>query len=111
MSIKNKANQASLSEEQIDDMVVSQADEDSAWSSAVRVRRGKRGSYSLPADLAERAAFLAHLHRAPGIEEWLNRVIRERIEIEEVAYAAAKREIGSKGSAKARPSRPASSRD
>jgi hypothetical protein len=45
------------------------------------------------ADLAARAAFLAQVHRASGVEEWLTRVIRERIELEEVAFAAAKRDL------------------
>jgi len=60
------------------------------------VRRSKPGSFYLPPDLAERAAFLARVHYAPGIEEWLTRVIKEQIEIEEGAYLAAKRELKSK---------------
>jgi hypothetical protein len=85
-----------LSETRIDELVVSQAEDNRAWQSPVHVRRGKPGSFSIPADLAERAKFLAHLHRASGVQEWVSRVIRERVEIEEVAYAAAKREIKSK---------------
>jgi len=37
--------------------------------------------------------FLAQVHRASGVEEWLTRVIRERIELEEVAFAEAKRDL------------------
>jgi len=48
---------------------------------------------SIPANLAARAAFLAHLHREPGIEEWIMRIIRERIELEEVAFVEAKHEL------------------
>lgn len=82
-----------LSPTQIDDLVVSQADVDKAWDTPITVRRAKRGSFSIPPDLAEKAAFLARMHHAAGVEEWLARVIRERIELEEVAYAAAKREM------------------
>lgn len=99
MSSRGKPKGSRLSPEQIDDLVVSQAEADSAWERAIQVRRGKPGSFSIPPDLAERAAFLARLHHASGVEEWLNRVIRERIELEEVAYAAVKREIKSKGNA------------
>jgi hypothetical protein len=95
MSSKGKSRRSYLSPDQIDDLVVSQAEADSAWGRAIQVRRGKAGSYSIPPDLAARAAFLARLHHASGVEEWLNRVIRERIELEEVAYAAVKREIKS----------------
>lgn len=103
MNTKRKSKRSHLSPDQIDDLVVSQAEDNSAWHRPIQVRRGKSGSFAIPADLAERAAFLARLHHASGVEEWLNRVIRERIEIEEVAYAAVKREIKSKRSAEPRP--------
>jgi hypothetical protein len=76
--------------------VVAQADDDSAWDSPIRVSRAKTGKISIPPDLAARASFLAQVHRAAGLEEWLTRVIRERIELEEVAFAQAKREHAAK---------------
>jgi hypothetical protein len=79
-------------EEEIDSVVVRQAGDDSAWEAPIDVRRAKSGKISIPPDLAARAAFLAQVHRASGVEEWLTRVIRERIELEEVAFAQAKRE-------------------
>jgi hypothetical protein len=39
---------------------------------------------------------LAQVHRASGVEEWLTRVIRERVELEEVAFAEAKRDLAGK---------------
>lgn len=85
-----------LSEKEIDNIVIKQAHDDAAWESPVHVRKTKSAALSIPADIAERAAFLARLHREPGIEEWLMRIIRERIEIEEVAFFEAKREISAK---------------
>jgi hypothetical protein len=41
---------------------------------------------------------LARLHRERCVEEWLMRIIRERIELEEFAFVEAKREIAVKGS-------------
>jgi len=41
--------------------------------------------------LAARAAFLAHLHREKNVEKWLARIIKERVELEEVAFSEAKR--------------------
>ncbi|MFH1125461.1 MAG: hypothetical protein V1758_17530, partial [Pseudomonadota bacterium] len=82
-----------MTEEEMDNLVVAQAGNDSAWEAPVQVRRGEPGTISIPADLAARAAFLAQVHRASGVEEWLTRVIRERIELEEGAFAEAKRDL------------------
>ena len=93
MSTKKTSGRRKITEEHIDNLVVAQAGDDSAWEGPVQVRRGKPGTISIPPDLAVRAAFLAQMHRASGIEEWLTRVIRERIELEEVAFAEAKRDL------------------
>jgi hypothetical protein len=45
---------------------------------------------SLPGDLAARAAFLAQLHRTKSVEEWLTRVIEERVELEEAVFVGIK---------------------
>ena len=93
MNTKRSPKVKHLSPKQIDNLVVSQADEDKAWGTPIEVRRAKRGSFSIPPELVERAAFLARMHHAAGFEEWLARVITERIELEEVAYVAAKQEM------------------
>jgi hypothetical protein len=80
-----------LSETEIDRIVESQAEDDSAWSRPVKVRRGRSTALSLPADLAARAAFLARLHREKNVAQWLSRIIKERVELEEVAFTEAKR--------------------
>jgi len=85
-----------MTEEAIDRAVVAQADDPSAWSESVRVRKPKATSLSIPTALAERAAFLARLHREPVVENWLARIIRERVELEENAYAQACRNLVSK---------------
>jgi hypothetical protein len=96
MKAKSKTMRKKLSAEEIDQIVVSQADDDAAWEEPTQVRQAKPASLSLPADLAARAAFLARVHRAAGVEEWLMRVIRERIELEEVAFLEAKRDLAAK---------------
>jgi hypothetical protein len=47
----------------------------------------------IPSELAARAAFLAKLHRENNVEDWLTRIIKERVELEEVAFNEAKREM------------------
>jgi hypothetical protein len=82
-----------LSELEIDQIVAAQADNDTAWEQPVRVERSKPASLSLPGDLAARAAFLAQLHRTKSVEEWLTRVIQERVELEEAVFAGIKQDL------------------
>lgn len=82
-----------VSTEEIDRMVIAQADDDSAWEKPVRVRKSKSSTVSLPAELASRAAFFARLHREQSVEEWLKRIIEERINIEEAVFAESKRDL------------------
>jgi hypothetical protein len=82
-----------LSEEEIDRLVIAQADDDSVWGKPVRVRQSKSAAVSLPAELASRAAFFARLHRETSVQEWLKRIIEERIDIEEAVFAESKRDL------------------
>jgi len=94
--MSTKGRRQKVSQEEIDQRVVSQADEEAAWEKPIRVKRARGSSLSLPGDLAARAAFLAKLHREGHVDEWLARIIRERIELEELAFVEAKRELASK---------------
>ncbi len=80
---------------QIDQFVTAQADEDSAWEKPIEVKRPKSTSLSIPAELAARAAFLAKLHRESRLDKWVERIVRERVEIEESAFTAAKKSLAS----------------
>ena len=93
MKSRKKPTRKQLTEEEIDEVVESQADEDSAWEKPIQVRRAKPASLSIPAELAARATFLAKLHREKNVEDWLTKVIKERVELEEVAFSEAKREM------------------
>lgn len=84
-----------LAQDQIDRVVTAQADDDSAWQKAIVVRRPKSASLSIPAELAARAAILARLHRESRVDKWVERVVRERVEIEESAFTAAKKTLAS----------------
>ena len=82
-------------QDQIDRFVIAHADEDAAWEKPIVVRRPKSKSLSIPANLAARAAFLAKLHRESRVDKWIERIVRERVEIEESAFAAAKKSLAS----------------
>jgi hypothetical protein len=95
MKTKGRARKK-LSERDIDQLVVAQANDDSAWEKPIRVRRTKPTSLLLPPDLAARAAFLARLHRKTSSEEWLRHIIQERVELEEAAFVGAKHDLAAK---------------
>ena len=95
MNTPKKKKAITLDQEGIDQLVVSQADDESAWEAPVRVKRSKPASFSLPGELAARAAFLAKLHREAGIDQWVERVVRERVEIEELAFKETKKKLAS----------------
>jgi hypothetical protein len=93
MKSRKKQTRKQLTEEEIDRIVESQADDDSAWEKPIQARKARSASLSLSAELAARAAFLAKLHREKSVEDWLTKVIKERVELEEVAFNEAKREM------------------
>ena len=95
MSTKGRAKKR-LSEKDIDQLIVAQANNHSAWEKPIRVRRTKSASLSIPADLAALAAFLARLHRKTSAEEWLRHIIQERVELEEAAFVGAKHDLAAK---------------
>lgn len=82
-----------LSDTEIDEKVIAQADDDAAWEPPIHVRKSRTAAVPLPSELAERVAFFAYLHRETSVEEWVKRIVEERIEIEEAAFAESKREI------------------
>jgi hypothetical protein len=84
-----------LTQDEIDERLIAEAGDDSAWEAPVRVSR-KPAAIGLPASLAQRAAFLARLHHERNLQTWIERVIRDRVELEERAFTQARRELGSK---------------
>ena len=93
-----KTKQKVMTEEEIDHKVIAQVDDDTSWEKPIKVRRLKSTSISLPAALAARAAFFARLHRESKLENWLNRIIQERLDIEEAAFAGFKKDLIAKNS-------------
>jgi hypothetical protein len=85
-----------LTEDEIDEVVTAQADDDLAWEKPVKVRRRKGPNVPLPSELAARAAFFARLHHETSVEKWIQRIVHERIDLEEAAFAELKRELAAK---------------
>ena len=96
MSTSEKTKKKGLAEQEIDRIVVVQADDDAAWEKPIRAQRAESAPLTLPSDLVARATFLAQLHRTKNVDEWLARVIRERIELEEAVFLGVKHELVAK---------------
>ena len=96
--MKTNGTKKYLSEEEIDRIVTAQADDDEAWDEPIIVEK-QPTTLSISGDLASRAAFLARLHHMDDLQVWLTRIIRERVEMEEAAFVAVKRELLAKKAA------------
>ncbi len=70
-----------------------QANDETAWDKPTRVRRSQTAAFSLSDQLISRAAFFARLHHAANVEDWIERIIRERLDLEEAAFAEVKRQL------------------
>ena len=65
---------AQADKEEIDRVVISQVGDHSAWGPPIHVRRPKAASFSVPGELAARAAFLARIHHETRVEKWVEKV-------------------------------------
>ena len=81
-----------LTQDEIDQLVVAEADNESAWDAPIFVQPTPPNAVALPAELAARAAFMARLHRSDSVEEWLLHIIQERLDMEEAMYGEIKRD-------------------
>jgi hypothetical protein len=87
---------ARKSDKEIDELVIAQANDDSAWEKPIQAHRSKSEAVSIPAEVASRAAFFARLHRESSVEDWIKRIVAERVDIEEAAFAQAKRDLATR---------------
>jgi len=92
MNSTNPTTQETLSEPEIDLIVESQANNNSAWETPIIVQK-QPTSLSIPSELAIKAAFLAGLHQETDVQAWIIRLIRERLELEEAAYLEIKQNL------------------
>ena len=72
-----------LSEKEIDEIVIKEADDLTKWEKPIAVKMRRAISLQLSPELVQKAKFLAETHKAENYREWLENIIRERIELEE----------------------------
>jgi len=85
-----------LSEKQVDELVIAQADDDSAWEEPINVKTASHSTFELPSELAAKAAFFARLHKTSTVEEWITGILKERIAFEEAAFAELKHALNNR---------------
>ena len=87
------ANMKKFNDQEIDDIVISQADDDSAWEKPISIKVDKTLTVSLSRELTARAIFLARLHQNISVEQWIEAIITERIAFEEKAFTTLKQHL------------------
>lgn len=75
-----------LSVGEIDQLIVAESENESAWTKPVQVRRAASESLALPHDVALRAEFFSRLHKSKNLNDWLRRIIQERLDLEEAVF-------------------------
>ena len=89
-----------LTDAEIDESVVREADDDAAWEPPINVQVNLPLQIELPNALATKAAFFARLHNVSTVEEWLQKIIHERLVFEEAVFADIKRVMEERASYK-----------
>ncbi len=77
-----KKNSKKLTDEQIDEMVIKEADDLSKWVTPIKVRAPQAISLRLSPELIQKIKFLATLHKTDNYQNWLEKIIKERIQLE-----------------------------
>lgn len=79
-----------MTEEDIDKIVISEADDMSKWEKPITV---KPTSIRFSPAIIEKAKYLARLHKTRGYQTWLKQIVEERIELEERLLSDLRREL------------------
>ncbi|MEO8167514.1 MAG: hypothetical protein ABI623_04645 [bacterium] len=77
-----KKTKIKLSEREIDEIVIRQADNKSAWGKSVHLKAFSVVPISLSPKLIEKAKMIARRRRMKGYQVWMQQVIRDRLKEE-----------------------------
>lgn len=72
-----------LTDEQIDEMVIKEADDLSKWDEPIKVKAPQAISLRLSAELIQKIKFMATIHKTDTYQNWLEKIIKERIQLED----------------------------
>lgn len=87
-----------LAEQEIDEIVTSEANDISKWEEPISVKPSGAASIRLSPDTIRKAKYFAKLHKYRGYQTWLKRVIEDRIRTEEEILKDLKQTLESESS-------------
>ena len=87
-----------LTEEEIDEIVISEASDITKWEEPISVKPSGATSIRLSPDTIRKAKYLAKLHKYHGYQTWLKRIIDDRIKTEEEMLKELKQTLESESS-------------
>ena len=70
-------------EEEVDDIVIREANDLTKWEEPIRVKAPQATSIQLSPQIIQKVKFLASVHKEREYQDWLKRIIEERIQLEE----------------------------
>ena len=83
-----------LTEEDIDELVIAEANDMAKWGKPVAVRPT---IIRFSTSVIEKAKYLAKLHNTRGYQTWLKQIVEERIKLEEELLSDIKRGLKTAG--------------
>ena len=83
-----------LTEEDIDELVIAEANDMVKWGKPVAVRPT---TIRFSTSVIEKAKYLAKLHNTRGYKTWLKQIVEERIKLEEELLSDIKRGLKTAG--------------
>jgi len=84
-----------LTEEEIDEIVISEADDITKWEEPISVKPLGTALIRLSPDMIEKARYFAKVHNYHSYQIWLKRVIEDRIKTEEEILKELKQDLQS----------------
>ena len=77
-----KKNSKKLTNEQIDEIVIKESDDLSKWEEPIEVKAPQAVLLRLSPELIQKIKFLATIHKTDNYQNWLEKTIKERIQLE-----------------------------
>ena len=81
--IKRSLREGRITEQEIDEIVISEANDISKWEKPISVKPSGAASIRLSPDTIRKARYFARLHKYRGYQTWLKQIIEDRIKTEE----------------------------
>jgi len=78
-----KKNSKKLTNEQIDEIVTKESDDLSKWEEPIEVKAPQAILLRLSPELIQKIKFLATIHKTDNYQNWLEKIIKERIQLED----------------------------